>query len=351
MTLSLPLATVQAALAAVDAPDDGGPSSLHRSVVDLLNAVLDRAGSNSDKVALLFLLAYKRLVPAHDLQWLPKGWRPADKQLAEGLTVRHITLHGRITSPGENMGSKGQASAFNLFGRRYLGDALQHFQAHPEQVHAGLHYVAKRFQNSYVAPIEIEVPPPGSLVYARAYDLCCELLRADSGGHYPQFLVASLLKELHEQWGTRCEITTQHPNAADKSSKTAGDIEVRSDTGDLLEAFEVTMRPDWKNRRADFVKKMDEYGLDKYTILCPTREDPDVGTPGALAAYMDDVPRDIAVVDIGGFISVTVQSLNRENRERVLEHLVEYVQDPAYCGIPDLETLLQRLLAKRIQVP
>lgn len=346
MQFPAPLSAVALALDCVDLPDTAAAATLPGLGQQFIDAILGSTRNNSDKVALLFLLAYKSGVPSWNIGKLPQGWRPADKHLAGGLTVRALTLHGNVTSPGENMGSKGNAAGFDLFKRPRLGDALSYFQSNPHHVLAGLHYVAARFKASYRPPVTIKAPASGALVYTRALVIAHRLLHAESGGHFPQFLVAALLRALHESLGTGLRVSTQHPNAADEVSKAAGDVELVATDNKVVDAFEVTVRPDWKNRRQDLLTKMRKAGLSRYNLLCIIDpDDPDIGDVSTRHAYMQELGGyDIAVVDIREFVAVVLQQLPLQGRKAVLTYLEEYIKDPKLSGIPNLIDALKAII-------
>jgi hypothetical protein len=325
------------ALGQIDASQPAAFIPISTTARDYIEEVLRSTKNDSDKVALLYFLAYKDEVPGWDLKRVPPGWRPHDKRLAAGLTERQLTLHGNITSPGENMGIKGNAAGFDLFARPRLGEALRYFQSHPSEVRAGLAYIAQRFKDSYRERVAIAGPGPDELVYTEALRLAHKLIFADSGGHFPQFLVAGLLKALHEQHGTGLLVRTYHPNASDKSGGAAGDVEIATPDGEaVLEGYEVTVRPDWKNRRPDLLKKMQRFGLGQYNVICLLEgEDATLADPDRLHEYMTGLGQDIAVVDIRCFTAIVLQLLDREHRKRVFLLVEKYVRDPKLCGVPE----------------
>lgn len=125
-------------------------------------------------------------------------------------------------------------------------------------------YLAQQFAASrqLIEPL----PPlePDVLTFARAKVLFNQVLNLNTEGHVQQFLIASLLFVDRGRHGI--EITTNHPHAADRYGRRAGDVE-ETLGGDLVRAYEVTMRDDWQNRISPFQRKMDEFGLVKYTII------------------------------------------------------------------------------------
>ncbi|MFK3777914.1 hypothetical protein [Agrobacterium sp. NPDC089420] len=212
-------------------------------------------GSNSVRLASLFFAFYSTVDPEWDCNSIPTGLRGqyGDKRLATQLGLRDITLHNAITAFGENLGWKG-----NVANSRLQNDAR--FDAFSRVLGrlgapgrmACANYMAARFAESrkVIPPL----PPVADdiLTYARARSLFYSLIDIPSEGNIQQFLVAALLFVHRQRYGY--EIKTHHVHASDRFDTTAGDIEEMLN-GDLVRAYEVTVRPDWKNRVGDFRKK------------------------------------------------------------------------------------------------
>ncbi|RYF30538.1 MAG: hypothetical protein EOO23_04915 [Comamonadaceae bacterium] len=195
-------------------------------------------------------------------------------------------------------------------------------------------YMASRFAQSrqVVAPL----PPVGDdvLTYARARQLFYELAAIPSEGNIQQFLVAGLLHVHRARYGY--EIRTHHVHASDRFDSTAGDIEEYFH-GDLHRAFEVTVRPDWKNRLGDFRKKMDAAGLRKYVIIASdVRSDDDLAEPASMIRFLEPYGRDIAVVDLHEFLDVFAMELTADELQRSVNQTYEYLTAPKLCGRADI---------------
>jgi hypothetical protein len=321
------------------------PPAIDKDLRAAIDAMMGRA-NKSDRPALLFLAAYKHLHPEHDADDVPSGWRPVDKNLCVALTERGLTLHGNITSYAENMGIKGQASSFSLFSRKPLGDILKMMQAN-KNAKAVLDYVAWLFAQSYREEAEPVDLGKGYLTFIRAEQVCLELLGKPTQGHIQQFLIAALLTAYHSDPGW--EVRTHHPHGSDKSDKTAGDVEVFDDSEKLVEAYEVTVRPDWKNRKADLRAKAEANRPAAYILVCERTGDPDLEAPENLESFMTSVGGDIAVIDIRAFVSVLLVQLDSEGRKRALQTLQALVRDKDLCGVPDYIDLVDQILAKLVQ--
>jgi len=294
-------------------------------------------GSNSVRLASLFLAFYATVDKSWDCNSIPTGIRGqwGDKRLATQLNLRNITLHNAITAFGENLGWKGNVSAARLEGDNRFGNFSKVLASltRSDRVLAA-EYMAARFAESrqVVAPL----PPVGAdvLTYPRARLLFYSLMGIQSEGNIQQFLVAAMLHVHRARFGH--EIRTHHVHAADKFDTTAGDIEEFRD-GILLRAYEVTVRPDWKNRVTDFRAKMDGAGLKKYTIIASNvKTDDDLAEPASMMRFMEPYGRDIAVVDIRDFVDVFTMELTADELRLAVNQAYSYLAAPNLCGRADI---------------
>lgn len=296
-----------------------------------------RHGSNSVRLASLFFVFYSKVDAAWDCNSIPTGIRGTygDKRLATQLGLRSVTLHNAVTAFGENLGWKGNVTnsrlqndvRFDVFARALAGlDAEQRTRC--------ADYMAARFAESrkVVAPL-----PPVSddvLTYARARKLFYSLIAIPSEGNVQQFLIAALLFVHRQRYGY--DIRTHHVHASDHFDATAGDIEELLN-GDLVRAFEVTVRPDWKNRVGDFRKKMDSANLRKYTIVASNvNSDENLAEPADMIRFLAPYGRDIAVVDIHDFVNVFAMELNADELRRAVTQTYSYLTTPSLCGRADI---------------
>ena len=329
---------VDDALGRIDAFIEG--EKIHTLPSSSARAVMDgqlQHGSNSVRLASLFFVFYATVDAAWDCNSIPTGIRGqyGDKRLATELGLRSITLHNAITAFGENLGWKGNVSnsrlqndvRFDTFAR-----ALGGLSASERRVCAD--YFAARFAESrkVIAPL----PPVADdvLTYARARQLFYSLIGVPSEGNVQQFLIAALLFVHRQRYGY--EIRTHHVHASDKFDTTAGDIEEFL-AGDLVRAYEVTVRPDWKNRVGDFRKKMDGVNLRKYTIIASgVKRDDDLAEPADMIRFLKPYGRDIAVVDIHDFVDVFAMELSADELRRAVTQTYSYLTTPSLCGRADI---------------
>lgn len=290
----------------------------------------------SVRLACVFLAAYAVVQPDWDFSTVPRGIRGryGDKRLASELSFRHVTFHRNITAFGENLGWKGEVEQVNPSkDSRFAGFLSGLRQLTPEQKDSLLDHIAWRLQTSRSVP---QVLPPlggGYLSFARSLDLCEQLLALPSEGHIQQFLVAGFLEVHRRRFGHR--IRTHHPHAADKFDGTRGDIEEFHDY-ELIAAYEVTVREDWKNRLADFGRKVLDGNLPKYVIFAAgVRADPALYPANRLMDFVAHLPFDLVVVDLSDFFSVFCAELYREEIGEAINRSYQLLADPRLSGRED----------------
>ncbi|MFD2787304.1 DNA cytosine methyltransferase [Hymenobacter rubripertinctus] len=301
------------------------PSAKYREAVIKL---LKGRKSNSVKTGCLFLVFYKVIAPEYDFTSLPTGYRGknGDKLLGAELKHRHITL-GQVTAWGENIGAKGDQPNFNLRTDSRFGEFITIIsQANQDEVTRTALLMASMFADSRVLPVVLPALSADALSFVRAKMLFKALVETQVGGSIQQFLVAALLRALRSKQNIRVE--THNFNAADKSDGTAGDIEEFIDEN-IIRAYEVTMRPDWKSRLPDFREKMDRAGLHKYVIIAASvNSDDDLREPAAMALTLGPVQRDIAVIDIMDFLSWMAAELSAKEIQIALKDVNAMLQNP-----------------------
>lgn len=290
----------------------------------------------SVRLACAFLAAYSVIDPAWNFKSVPIGTRGqyGDKRLAGELTFRHVTFHKSITAFGENLGWKGAVKQFDLStDPRFASfvDGLRKLKA--DQRISLVNHIAWRLHASRVVPQALPPLPRTYLSYAKSLNLCEQLLKVPSEGHIQQFLVAAFLEVHRKRHGHR--IVTHHPHASDKFDDTRGDIEEFRDY-DLVAAYEVTVRKDWKNRLADFGKKVSEGNLPKYVIFAAgVRSDPDLYPAARLVDFVERLSFDLAVVDLSDFFAVFCAELYRDEIGLAINRAYQMLAEPHLSGRSD----------------
>lgn len=290
----------------------------------------------SVRLACAFLAAYSVIDSAWNFSSVPTGTRGqyGDKRLAGELTFRHVTFHKSITAFGENLGWKGAVKQFDLStDPRFAAfvDGLRKLKA--DQRISLLNHIAWRLHTSRVIPQALPPLPRTYLSYAKSLSLCEQLLAVPSEGHIQQFLVAAFLEVHRKRYGHR--IATHHPHASDKFDGTKGDIEEFRDY-ELVAAYEVTVRNDWKNRLADFGKKVSEGNLPKYVIFAAgVRSDPDLYPAARLMDFVERLSFDLAVVDLSDFFTVFCAELYRDEIGLAINRAYQMLAEPRLSGRND----------------
>jgi hypothetical protein len=322
----------------VDRLSDG--ESLGAPAPSTIRKIFDEHVENhggSVRLACVFLAAYSIVDESWDYHSVPKGVRGkyGDKLLASELTFRHVTFHKSITAFGENLGWKGAVRQFDLSKDTRFSRFLEKLQELSEEQRKMLvNHAAWRLESSRVVPKALPPLPANYLSYARSLDLCEKLLMVPSEGHIQQFLIAAFLEVHRKRFGHR--VVTHHPHASDKFDGTKGDIEEYRDY-ELVAAYEVTVRDDWKNRLADFGKKVSEAGLPKYVLFASNvRSDQMLSPANNLIRFVERLSYDLAIVDLADFCSVFCAELYREELAEAFNRAYELLSDPRLCGRDDL---------------
>lgn len=302
----------------------------------LTRRVTEELFKKSSSIALCasFLVFYKLVEITFDFDQIPSGTRGkyGDKKLSEELTIRHITEHGRIVSFGENIGSKGAVKNFSLQTDPRFETFINHVKLLSNQDLKNLScYIAWKYASSQRIPEALPPISPDTLTFVRAKKLLHELLSIKSNGSIQQLLLAGLLYVLKER--QQITIRTHHPNAADRYDHSAGDIEEVKDDK-IIAAYEITVRPDWKNRISSFQTKMDKFNLKKYIIIASNVNlDSSVSEPSKLGDLFERYERDIAVLDILDVVNYLAAELSAEELRRAINKTDFYLRSPSLCGV------------------
>ena len=330
--------SVELLLELVDTMTDGvAPGPPAKSATRALFDNHIEAQGGSVRLACAFLTAYSVVDSAWDHRTVPTGVRGAygDKRLATELSFRHVTFHKNITAFGENLGWKGAVRQFDLSKDGRFASFLTGLASlNDEEKERLLHHIAWRIATSRVVPQALPPLPDSYLSYARSLSLCESLLAVSSEGHIQQFLVAAFLEVHRRRFGHR--VQTHHPHASDKFDGTKGDIEEFKDF-ELVAAYEVTVRSDWKNRLSDFMEKIRDTNLPKYVIFAAgVRGDPELSPAANLIGFVHNLPFDLAVVDIREFFAVFCAELQKEEIAKAFNRSYELLADPRLSGREDI---------------
>lgn len=319
------------------------PSSDARRVCDA--QIEHRAGSV--RIASFFFAAYSLVDKAWDCERIPTGIRGqfGDKLFGEELSQRSVTLHNATTAFGENLGWKGNVANVRLStDPRFSAFCAALAKASATERAILVQYFAAKFAESRreVKPL----PPVGDdvITFARAKQLFTNLLSLPSEGHVQQFVIAAMLT-IHRRRYTM-EVRTHHPHAADMYDETAGDIEEFHE-GRLIRAYEVTVRPDWKNRLSVFRGKIDHNGLTKYVIIAGgVNADEELAEPARLLTFLKPTGRDIAVVDIHDVSMVMAAELTASELREVVNLAFDFLCQRELCGRVEFQEAYRAVVDK-----
>lgn len=292
----------------------------------------------SVRLANIFFIAYALACEDWNFEVIPVGIRGThgDKKLAAALTTRHVHFHRSVTAFGENLGWKGNVRNFNLVSDSRFSSFITKFKSltKVEREQLFRHAIWELFQTIAV-PKALPKLPARYLTYSRALVLCEELVALQTEGHVQQFLVAAFLSIHRGRVGNA--IKTHHPHAADTFDNTCGDIEeFRND--DLVAAYEVTVRDDWKNRLPDFHSKMAKGRLSKYVIIASNvHSDAQLSSAKRLLEFSKAVEFDLAVVDIRDFFCVFCAELSRDEISAAINLTFEFLMRQDLCGRHEIQ--------------
>ena len=289
----------------------------------------------SVRTALTWLVFYAIEDMGWDFDTFPAGYRGkyGDMWVCEELTRRGITLHGPVIAFFQNSLGKGDKKSFRLS----RDDRTSKFRAavmdareNKEELQRIANYLAERFADSKRDISPLPNVSDDILTFTRAKILFFKLITTPSEGYIQQFLIASLLMGFRKRYGI--EVRTHNPHASDKFDKKAGDIEEFHD-GQLLKAYEVTDRPEWKARLSGFRAKMDEYNLSKYIIIASgVNTDEELNLPAKLAMKLDDYKRDIAVIDIEDVVNFFAAELSPPELKEAINGTHGLLTTQTLCG-------------------
>lgn len=303
------------------------------------------SAKGSVRLAMVFFIAYSLTSEDWDFSSIPVGIRGAygDKKLAAGLTTRHVTYHMAVTAFGENLGWKGNVRNVNLKSDPRFASFVSQLatMSSDDRKHFFDQAVWRLFESRAI-PKAMPPLPKNYMTYARSLALCEDLLALKSEGHVQQFLVAAFLTIHRGRFGN--SVKTHHPHASDTFDRTCGDIEEFRD-GNLISAYEVTVRDDWKNRLPDFREKMLKGKLTKYVIFASgVHSDARLSSAKQLIEFTKGVEFDLAIVDIRDFFCVFCAELTKDEIASAINLTYEFLLRPDLCGKSLVQTQFQNVV-------
>jgi hypothetical protein len=325
-------------------------SIVPQEIRTIFNAAMQNA-KGSVRLANLFFIAYAQIDEGWNFEEIPVGIRGThgDKKLASALTNRHVHFHMSVTAFGENLGWKGNVRSFNLSSDGRFSVFMTKLQnlnrLQKEQL---LQHAIWEVYQTRAVPKVLPKLPSNYLSYSRSLALCEELIALQTEGHVQQFLVAAFLTVHRGRFGN--SVKTHHPHAADKFDNTCGDIEEFRDE-ELVAAYEVTVRDDWKNRLPDFQAKMIKGKLSKYVIIASNiHSDIQLSSAKKLLEYTKDLGFDLAIVDIRDFFCVFCAELSKDEISSAINNAFEFLIRQDLCGRIEIQNKFSTVINSWMEV-
>lgn len=281
-------------------------------VVGWLDTLLKKPDSYRD--ALLVALAVPLVRGERvDIRVREEGGRSASDRIGRLLPKLHIKgVVGAYQNIGKNhpMLARGNNATFDSVLAWGAGKAsLAELEAAHTYLAAGIAATARKVEQRP----ELRVV---ALTFGRVMALLSSMLDEPSGGAHEQYILAALLEQTVSDEGAR--VTTKSMSASDKSSATAGDIEV-THRGRLQEGIEVSANP-WQEKLAQAEAIVRDHGLPRAHIAARVDGDP-------YAELVLATERDVSVLDVRAVAAVLVAFLDRRGREAALLRLYELLDE------------------------
>ena len=279
---------------------------------------------NSKKVSyrdgLMIQLAYRLTSEgAIDLTVRHGGARTVAQRLGEFFGHQHIR---KVQDAFQNIGknstnlARGNFTEFDSF----LRWASTNSGSTDAQIEAAFDFVCAAVAAT-ARPV-LPMPPlnRSALTFVRVSKLLRDLFDIGSQGAHEQFTIAALLSALIEQTDAReYRVETKNLNASDKSSRTAGDVQIMMGNR-IVEAYEITAS-DWETKLPGAEKTVRDHDLSRIHIVASIREDAVTELLGKLGSQAVDV----SVLNLWEFALSLTSALTRPFRAEALVRLYEYL--------------------------
>ena len=289
------------------------PSDIHAH----LDSVIENTKRLSYRDALVVQLAYWLANgTTTNITMRQEGGRGVSQDLGEYLKAKHISA---VIDAFQNIGKNTE----NLVrGNLKEFDAVLQWGADSSRTHAEIE-AAFRYTCSKIAAnarpvLAMPTLDRGMLTFGRVCGVLAHLYATPSAGAFEQFAVAALLHALVEQQGeTQYRVETKNLNASDKSSRSAGDIQVLVGNR-LVEALEVTAN-DWREKLAGAAKTIRDNDLSRLTIVAGGVQ----AAGDAMFAELNALGFDLSVLEVKSFSFSMVSALTRQGRSSAFQRLYE----------------------------
>lgn len=264
-------------------------------------------------VQLAFWLANGK---ATDTTMRQEGGRGVSKWLGEYLASKHIRA---VSDAFQNIGkntenlARGNLKEFDAV----LRWGAENTRTQPE-INAAFRYTCAKIAANARPILAMPALDRGTLTFGRVCEMLSRLYATPSAGAFEQFAVAALLYALIEQQGeTQYRVETKNLNASDKSSRSAGDIQILVGNR-VVEALEVTAN-DWREKLSGAAKTIKDNDLSRLTIVAAGVQ----ATGDALFGELNALGFDLSVLEVKAFSFSMVSALTRQGRATACNRLYE----------------------------
>lgn len=294
--------------------------------------------------ALIIQLAYAITADKHlDITKRHEGARGVAKNLGAFMRTNHI---GAVADAFQNIGknvdnlTRGNFEAFDSFLK----------WASEEDRGKDLYEVIFNYACARIAATSRNVRPLpeinlSKMTYGTTFDIIERLFSLGSQGAYEQFTVAALLSAFIVQAGeNKLRVETKNLNASDKSSRTAGDVQILMGNR-IVEAYEVTAK-NWIEKIPGVETAIRDNDLSRIHIIAtaPANEAKTILTE--LSKLRDDV----SVIDIRAFSSTLLSALTRQFRAQALERLYHFL-DRYQPDVEKVNQFVELLESSSVTIP
>lgn len=284
-------------------------------VVKDLDSVLSD-GRISYRDGVLIQLGFGIAVPQLDLTLRPEGARGMAQHLGSFLAERHIKF---VKDAYQNIAKNTQQLARGNF---VAFDRLLHWATKAS--------IAERLSALTMACAVVAATARpvlampdlnrSALTFSRTTQFLHSLLSTPSGGAYEQFIFAGLLHTLVEgHVAEQARVETKSLNASDRSSFTAGDVQIAMGSR-VIEAFEVSAN-NWRTKISGASKTIRDNDLSRLHIVANRPE----AERDLAADKLSELPEDVTVLDVRQAIEVLTAILTRPQRAEALVRIYEYL--------------------------
>jgi hypothetical protein len=280
-----------------------------------LQAILEGAKGQSYRSGVVVQLAFGAL-GEKDLTVRAGGARAVAGKLGRYSAEKHIpSVQDAFQNIGKNTTTlvRGNFAEWDSFLQWASEEGRR-----PEEIRAAFNYACAHLAASARPILQFPDLDWGRLTFARFSNLVSDLLSQGTQGAYEQFLIAALLQSLIESAGLEgYRVETKSLNAADRSSRSAGDIQVLAGNR-VVEAFEVTAGPA-AGKLPGASRAIREHDLSRLHIVAKGSKKKEILDLLLMQA------EDIAVLEVEQLAGVITAALTRQYRAHALHRLYEFL--------------------------